>query len=251
MFKMDFVKESWQRKYQAVQNDEVPWTPLAKPIEESRIVLVTTGGVHLKSDTPFDMSDSNGDPSFRMIPSQAKPEELMITHDYYDHRDADQDLNLVFPWQILHGLVEEGILGSLSDQFISFMGHIDGPLIDTLVRETAISASERIQLMQADIACLFLREVSATRRSVWSSEKSKAEGFPPLVFVSVGKSALRSNLREPIICDIPMVMRWANRSAKPSRSESCWKGLNFLNRLRNQDPLSTVLFVGKGTGSRK
>ena len=82
MFKMDFVKESWQRKYQAVQNDEVPWTPLVKPIEESRIVLVTTGGVHLKSDTPFDMSDSNGDPSFRMIPSQAKPEELMITHDY-------------------------------------------------------------------------------------------------------------------------------------------------------------------------
>ena len=79
---MDFVKESWQRKYQAVQNDEVPWTPLAKPIEESRIVLITTGGVHLKSDTPFDMSDSNGDPSFRMIPSQAKPEELMITHDY-------------------------------------------------------------------------------------------------------------------------------------------------------------------------
>ncbi|MGB1694662.1 MAG: hypothetical protein ACPHKR_11510, partial [bacterium] len=57
MFKMDFVKESWQRKYQAVQNDEVPWTPLVKPIEESRIVLVTTGGVHLKSDTPFDMSD--------------------------------------------------------------------------------------------------------------------------------------------------------------------------------------------------
>ena len=154
MFKMDFVKESWQRKYQAVQNDEVPWTPLAKPIEESRIVLVTTGGVHLKSDTPFDMSDSNGDPSFRMIPSQAKPEELMITHDYYDHRDADQDLNLVFPWQILHGLVEEGILGSLSDQFISFMGHIDGPLIDTLVRETAINASERIQQMQADIALL-------------------------------------------------------------------------------------------------
>jgi len=81
MFKMDFVKESWQRKYQAVQNDEVPWTPLVKPIEVSRIVLVTTGGVHLKSDTPFDMSDSNGDPSFRMIPSQAKPEELMITHD--------------------------------------------------------------------------------------------------------------------------------------------------------------------------
>ena len=55
---------------------------------------------------------------------------------------------------VMVGLAEEGILGSLSDQFISFMGHIDGPLIDALVRETAISASERIQQMQADIALL-------------------------------------------------------------------------------------------------
>ena len=58
-------------------------------------------------------------------------------------------------------------------------------------------------------------------------QKNKARFCPGRfqlsVFVSVGKSALRSNLREPIICDIPMVMRWANRSAKPSRSESCWK----------------------------
>ena len=98
---------------------------------------------------------------------------------------------------------------------------------------------------------LFLPEASAIRRSVWSSVKSKAGGFPPSAFASAGKSALRSNLREPIICDIPMVMRWASRSAKLSRSESCWKVLNFLNRLRNQGPLSTVLFVGKSTGSRK
>ena len=78
----------------------------------------------------------------------------MITHDYYDHRDADQDLNLVFPWQVMQELVNEGKVGSLTDQFISFMGHIDGPLIETLVRETSVDAADKIQQMQADIALL-------------------------------------------------------------------------------------------------
>ena len=78
----------------------------------------------------------------------------MITHDYYDHRDADQDLNLVFPWQVLQKLVNEGKMGSLTDQFISFMGHIDGTLIETLVRKTSVAAADKVQQMQADIALL-------------------------------------------------------------------------------------------------
>lgn len=78
----------------------------------------------------------------------------MITHDYYDHRDADQDLNLVFPWQVMQELVNEGKMGSLTDQFISFMGHIDGTLIETLVQKTSVAAADKVQQMQADIALL-------------------------------------------------------------------------------------------------
>ena len=117
-------------------------------------MLVTTGGVHLRTDNPFDMSDSDGDPSFRLIPSKVEAEKLMITHDYYDHRDADQDLNLVFPWQVIQALSDEGRIGSLTEHFISFMGHIDGSLIQRLTSETAVEAADRIQAMQTDIALL-------------------------------------------------------------------------------------------------
>ena len=109
IFKINLVKDFWQFKYLPVKNDEVPWSPLVKPLKNSRLVLITTGGVHLKNDTPFDMTDSNGDPSFRIIPSNTNPEDLMITHDYYDHRDADKDLNIVFPWQVIQTLVDDGL----------------------------------------------------------------------------------------------------------------------------------------------
>ena len=127
---------------------------MLKPLEESKLALITTGGVHLRSDTPFDMNEPNGDPSFRLIPSGAAVEELMITHDYYDHRDADQDPNLVFPWQVVRELKEEGRIGGLTEQFVSFMGHIEGVLLQQLIHETSVQAADRIQAMHADIALL-------------------------------------------------------------------------------------------------
>jgi len=43
------------------------------------------------------MMDPAGDPTFSEIPAVASYEDLDITHDYYDHTDADRDINVVFP----------------------------------------------------------------------------------------------------------------------------------------------------------
>src|SRR5512144_3287928 len=75
----------------------IPWTRPAKPLRETVVALVSTGGVHLVTQTPFDMSDPEGDASWREIPTDTPSASLVITHDYYDHRDAEADLNLVFP----------------------------------------------------------------------------------------------------------------------------------------------------------
>jgi len=47
--------------------EPTPWTPVNKPLGESRVALVTTAGVHHKGQQPFDMQDAEGDPSFREI----------------------------------------------------------------------------------------------------------------------------------------------------------------------------------------
>ncbi len=91
--------------------ETIPWVPLEKPLAECRVSLVTTGGVHMRTESPFDMADTTGDPTFRVIPATAASGEVMITHDYYDHRDADRDLNIVFPLDRLKEFVAEGRLG--------------------------------------------------------------------------------------------------------------------------------------------
>ena len=58
------------------------------------------------------MNNPNGDPSFRVIDSRQPISDLMITHDYYNHSDAEKDINIIFPIQRLWKLEKEGITNS-------------------------------------------------------------------------------------------------------------------------------------------
>ena len=54
-------------------NREIPFHPLAKPLSETRLALVTSAGISLQTDPPFDMEREKveptwGDPSYRAIP---------------------------------------------------------------------------------------------------------------------------------------------------------------------------------------
>ena len=144
---------AWGRRL-AMDRDTIPWTDAKQPLRQATLALVTTGGIHLKTDRPFDMSDSDGDPSFREIPVSTPANLLTITHDYYDHRDADCDLELIFPVRGLLELVERGLLGGLHPHAYGLMGHIDGPHIATLRDRTAPEIARRLADAKVDYALL-------------------------------------------------------------------------------------------------
>jgi D-proline reductase (dithiol) PrdB len=96
---------------------EIPWTPMRRPLAESTVALVSTSGVHLRGDRPFDLYS---DASFRVIPGWATPDDLQVTHRGYDRRDAARDINLVFPLPRLRELEGEGAIGRVADHHYSF-----------------------------------------------------------------------------------------------------------------------------------
>lgn len=137
-----------------IESTTIPWTPVKKPLKRSRIALVTTAGIHHRSQKPFDMLDSQGDPSFRIIDSGTIADDYKITHDYYDHRDADRDLNIVFPITRLEEMQSSGWVGSVSATHFSFMGHIDGRHVDTLVNRSAPQVAEMLKDLAVDAVLL-------------------------------------------------------------------------------------------------
>jgi D-proline reductase (dithiol) PrdB len=146
--------ERWARSQDLIVKYDTPWAPLSKDLRECRIALVSTAGVHLRSQLPYDMEDKEGDPTFREIPSWIKPEDLMITHNYYDHRDAEQDINIVFPMQRLGELDAAGFIGGIAIRHFSFMGHIIGRHIDTLTDRTGPEVARMLKDDGVDAAFL-------------------------------------------------------------------------------------------------
>lgn len=148
------IVERWVRKAAPWKVEGIPWTPLTKPIKDCKIAIVTTAGVHLKNQKPFDMKDTNGDPTYRDIPLNTSKEQLIITHDYYDHRDADKDINIVFPIDRLKELKDAGEIGGIAEINYGFMGHIDGGHIYTLINETAPGVAEKLRTQNVDAVLL-------------------------------------------------------------------------------------------------
>lgn len=97
----------------------IPYTPNRKPLDDLTIAIVTTAGVHLKDQEPF---NTEGDYTYRLIPADASSSDLMVTHTFYDHSEADKDINVIFPIDILRELAAEGIIGGVGDKHIGTMG---------------------------------------------------------------------------------------------------------------------------------
>ena len=127
----------WAKKADIVTNTSTPWAAAAEDILRGPIALVTTAGIHLIGQPPYDMDDPEGDASFREIPSSVPAGALAITHNYYDHRDADADINVVLPFERLKDLEREGYIGKTARRHFSFMGHILGSRLERLVGRTA------------------------------------------------------------------------------------------------------------------
>ena len=101
----------------------VPFTPFEGELSRSTVAIVSAGGVHLREQEPFNIADELGDLTFRVIPPDADSSQLTVTHHHYDHADADQDINVVFPLDALRDLKEEGFVREVAQKHVGYMGY--------------------------------------------------------------------------------------------------------------------------------
>ena len=154
LFSFPIVKHFWSIYYVGPIFEDIPWKKLTKPISDCKIVLISTGGILLKNDKRFNMKDPHGDSTFRRIPHDINPEDLVISHKYYDHSDADKDPNLILPFEVLRDLQEEGIVGPSNIFHYSFMGHIKEPHLTSLIEKSSVEVATEIAEQKVDIAFL-------------------------------------------------------------------------------------------------
>ena len=77
----------------------------------------------MKNQKPFNIADELGDLTYREIPQDVETSQLVVTHHHYDHSDADRDINVVFPIDVLRDLQAEGLIGGIAKKHIGYMGY--------------------------------------------------------------------------------------------------------------------------------
>ncbi len=105
----------------------IPWTPMARPLKEATISLVTSAGISLKSDPPFDMENEKknplwGDRSFRMIPRGTVERDIEVNHLHINTSYIKKDINVILPLSRMAEFERERIIGRLADTAYSFYG---------------------------------------------------------------------------------------------------------------------------------
>jgi D-proline reductase (dithiol) PrdB len=129
-----------ERKHHLDKIRELPEfgpTPLISgpPLHQRRVAIVTTSGVHARSDRPFDI----GSADYRVIPGDTPAGGLLMSHVSvnFDRSGFQEDINVVFPIDRLRELKGEGVIGSISDFHYSFMGAAPIRALEPKARELA------------------------------------------------------------------------------------------------------------------
>jgi D-proline reductase (dithiol) PrdB len=136
--------------YRWADNPEPPaFVAPKKPLAESKVVLIASGGVYRLGDIGFTHKD---DLTHREIRIDTPTDELRVTHFAYDQTSGRADPNAVFPIDALRAMQTAGEIGSLADVALTFMG---GIYSQRRLHEALVPALvDRVRELEADLALL-------------------------------------------------------------------------------------------------
>ena len=131
-------------------SDWAPGARLEKPLSQSKLALISSAGLHLPDQPPFDLEIRGGDVSFRELPGTLDVRDLRISQrsSDFDQTGAREDSNLVFPLDRFRELAERGGIAELNHRHFSFMGSITAPgklLSDSAPRVAEMLCEDRVE----------------------------------------------------------------------------------------------------------
>jgi D-proline reductase (dithiol) PrdB len=127
---------------------QIPWTPLDKSIRETTFSLITTAGISMRSDPPFDMEREKdepawGDPSYREIPKTATERDIEVSHLHINTTHIKQDINVMLPLTRFQEFEQQGLIGKLAPTCYSYYGFQLDPT--ALLDETMPKVADRMR----------------------------------------------------------------------------------------------------------
>ena len=126
-----------------------PFNQVSKPLGQCRVAIVTTAALRRAEQDKF----GGGDQSFRLLPTTTDGLILGQISPNFDRSGFIIDPNVVFPIDRLREMVDEGVIGSVSDVHIAFLG-AQGESLATMEMDTGPAAAKVLKDAGVDVVLL-------------------------------------------------------------------------------------------------
>ena len=135
--------------YKWTINETAPLHRVSKPLRDCTVSILVSGGISQCAMPPFD-PEARNDHRVDAIDRGTAENDFQIHDAYYDHTDAERDINCVFPITRLRELESSGEIGLAADRHWSgFMGRIYNRT--KLIEESAPAFVEQLSEDHIDI----------------------------------------------------------------------------------------------------
>ena len=136
---------------------DIPWTPPNKPLNQSTVALISSAGLALASDKPFDQEIERrnpwiSDPSFRIIPRGTMAQDIGVYHLHINPQFIQQDINCALPLQRLAELEAGGEIGRAAPSHYSYIGYTCKP--ERLLSESVPAIIGKLREEAVDVVVL-------------------------------------------------------------------------------------------------
>ena len=147
--------QGYEKTYNYAHNEEIPFTPLKRPLSQSRVTLVTTAAFMLLDeegrplDVPKTIIGTNQMEVFT-VPSDWPAERILSASEDHDRYQTNmKDVNAFFPITRMREFLGEGLFGSLGTNYYRTLPNyshrkttqVDGPEILRRCLEDKVEAA--------------------------------------------------------------------------------------------------------------
>lgn len=200
----------------AISRKCVPFTPFDGELAKSTVAIVTAGGVHRRDQEPFNIANELGDLGYRVLDEDVDSADLMVTHHHYDHSDADKDINVVFPIDVLRDLQNEGFIRAVARKHIGYMGYT--MQLKAMYEGTAREIANEIDKgSRADVVVLTGGCPGVCHRTIVAVQREVEMKGIPTVLITVSPE-VSAQMRPPRAL-YPNGFKIGNSLGKPGRRE--------------------------------
>ena len=149
-----YRNQGYEKTYNYAHNVDIPFTPLKKPLSDSRVTLVTTASFVLMDEEglPLEEPMMLGTNALEVFTASSDwpADRILSTSEDHDRYQTDmEDVNAFFPTTRIQEFLKEGLFGSLSKNYYRTLPNyshrktteVDGPEILRQCREDNVDVA--------------------------------------------------------------------------------------------------------------